>query len=453
MNVPGFRRGKAPARMIEKMVGAERIKQEALERYLPYLFAEVLSKQELDVVAPPRITSCVFELGAPLVVEAELDLRPQVSLPDSLVLAVEVPEPKLLADAKEKAIAQRLQSLASLEEVAGRPSEATDVLTIDFEGKVDGKSMPGGSAENFVVDLKQHQLLEGFVKPLLGRNAGDVFEFDLTFPEDYFDDGLANKVAQFKVTLHKIETPVVPELNDEAVARLGAFDSVAAFDASVSEQLNQGVEAEKTRRIQHQVVQALLQAVPVTLHAFMVEREVELYLSDLEQRLKGQGMNLQELLGGDPARKEEMISTFAGEASRRLQTSLIFGAIAKQEGLRVSDDELQQEVLAVATAEGMDEKQLMRQLSQQGTGLQVFLDQLLAKKVLALLAEKATVTWVEEPEKPVAHTHEHDGVPCSHDHSHDHEHEGDVLDDALASSIDVASPASTPEASLPVLES
>jgi trigger factor len=396
VNVPGFRRGKAPLRMIEKAVGAERIKAEALDRYLPYVFAEAVSEKSLDIVAPPRVTAVDYELGKGIQVSAEIDLRPVLTLPN---LALTVQVEKTTADTTE-AEAQELEAmlkrLATLEAVEGRATTETDVLTLDFAGNIAGEPIAGGKAEGFVLDIQNNHLIEGFASQLVGRNVGETFTIEVPFPSDYFDESLAGKLASFDITIHKIEEHNVPTLNDEVAPKLGEFTTAEAVKTSIKERLAARTEEALKFKKQQAVVEKLVASLDVEIPASMQERELSILIENLDRQFKRQGLSLEELAQANG--KEQMLAGLRAEAIDRIKTSLAFSSIAKQENLQVSEEEFHQQVLEMCEARGMEEKTLMRQLAQQPSGVQALTDQVLAQKVVDLLVEKATFEFVEPSE-------------------------------------------------------
>jgi trigger factor len=399
VNIHGFRRGKAPLRMIEKTVGEDVIKQEALDRYLPYVFADVISEQKLDVVAQPRLVELEFNLQDGIRLVAEVDIRPTVNLPEGLALSVEVEKLTPIADAEEKEIQALLERMSSLQAVTNRNVvEGTDVIVLDFTGRLNGEEFAGGKAEEFELDLSNNNFLDSFTVQLLGKEVGAPFSIDVQFPEDYFDAKLADQVVSFEIKIQAIKHYVTPELSDETAPKLGEFKTVADVKAHVAKTIQTRNEREETFRKQRAVVDALVQATKIDLPKGMIQREVESIIEDMSQRFNQQGLNFNEFL---QARTEEMSESFKNEAIQRISTSLAFAEIAKLHQVTVSEEDFNQQIAEIAEAQGTDERSILRQLSNQPNGSQALLDQLLAQKVVNLLLEKATFSWVEPKEEVV----------------------------------------------------
>jgi trigger factor len=399
VNIHGFRRGKAPLRMIEKTVGEDVIKQEALDRYLPYVFADVISEQKLDVVAQPRLVELEFNLQDGIRLVAEVDIRPTVNLPEGLVLSVEVEKLTPIADAEEKEIQALLERMSSLQTVTDRNVvEGTDVIVLDFTGRLNGEEFAGGKAEEFELDLSNNNFLDSFTVQLPGKEVGAPFSIDVQFPEDYFDAKLADQIVSFEIKIRAIKKYVTPELSDETAPKLGEFKTVADVKAHVAKTIQTRNEREETFRKQRAVVDALVQATKIDLPKGMIQREVESIIEDMSQRFNQQGLNFNEFL---QARTEEMSESFKNEAIQRISTSLAFAEIAKLHQVTVSEEDFNQQIAEIAEAQGTDERSILRQLSNQPNGSQALLDQLLAQKVVNLLLEKATFSWVEPKEETV----------------------------------------------------
>lgn len=441
VNVPGFRRGKAPLKMIEKTVGVDRIKQDALERILPHVFADVISEHQLDVVAPPRVQQVRFDLGQSLEVQAQVELRPEVTLPD-LALQVEAPSFQLEEDALEQELKRMQERFAALTSVEGRAAISTDVVTIDFDGTVNGEPISGGSAKAYRLDLDDNNFIDGFAEQIVGHQKGESFTIQVTFPQEYFEASLAGKPAEFAIVLHDISEQQIPEWTDELAQRAGDYSSLADLKEKVQKRLTEQAEADQERMKQEALVDTLLLQLNVDISDGMLQRETGLLVQELQQRFQQVGLSWEDFI--NMRGQEEMVSELRAEAERRIKTSLAFGAIAKQEGLSVAEEEFSQQVKELAELRGVDERAALRQLANQPAAVQALADQLLAKKVIAFLMEKASFTLVDRPDEEPGHVH---GPHCNHAHHH---HDNDeVTAPSVASSVDDPS---EPESVVPTAE-
>lgn len=424
VNIPGFRRGKAPIKMIEKAVGQERIKLEALERLLPNVFADVISEHQLDVVAAPRILSYSYDLATGVELEANADLRPEITVPN-LAITVEATRHDAPAGKLDEELQALRERYAKLEPVEGRPVADTDVVTIDFRGTLNGKAIAGGAATGFKLDMAGNSLIDGFAEQILDHNAGESFEIEVRFPDAYHDKHLAGQLAKFDITLHAIETRITPELDDELAVRHG-HASLEALKQSIQDKLDKEAQDIQLRYKHDAVVSALVNQLDVHIPPSMIDREAELMLNDMRRRFEQNGLAWQEFAKGDTL--ERIKVEVSNEARQRVLTSLLFSAVAKQEKLSVEEAEFTAEVARLAQARGLDEATALKQLASSPEAVQAVADTILASKVLAFLVEKATFNLVDPPaetQAPLAHLHDehdHDHSNCDHDHN-DHHHE------------------------------
>jgi trigger factor len=394
LNIPGFRRGKAPRSIVEKTVGVERIKQEAMDRLFPHLFADAISEHQLDIVAPPQIEALKFDLAEGIAVQAVVELRPDAKLPDLSNMTVDVPEFKLPEDAEQKELSAIIERLTTLEPVIDRASEKTDIVNIDFTGSVNGEPIKGGTAKNYRLDLSDNNFIEGFADQLVGHRIGEEFTINVTFPENYHDSTLAGKPAEFKVKINDISRKAVPELTDEVAKKVGPFESVEQLKEEVRRLLQQSEEQENTFRKQKAVVDYVLQHAEVEIPDAMVNREAKLLMEEVQQRLRSQGMSWEKFL--DAEGHESTWDNLREEARKRIKTSLIFGAIAKQEGMAVNEDEFSGMVQELSAMRGVDEKQIMRQLGNNFAAAQALSDQILSQKIVDFLCERSKFNFVPE---------------------------------------------------------
>ncbi len=394
LNIPGFRRGKAPRQVIEKAVGVDRIKQEVLDRVLPHAFADAISEHQLDVIAPPQIENYNFEVGQPLTVKASVELRPEVTLPDLNGLKVDVPEYEAAPEQYENEISSIVERLTSLETVIDRAAEKTDVVNIDFTGAVNGELIRGGSAKNYQLDLANNNFIEGFADQIPGHKIGEEFTIQVKFPTDYHDQSLAGKPADFTVKINEIKKKVVPELNDELAKKCGPYESLQQLQDEVKGFIQKSVDIENEFRKQKAVIDKVVDEAKMDVPDAMINREARILLAEVQQRMKSQGMNWEQFV--DSQGHEKIWQNLRQEALRRIQTSLTFSAIAKQEGITVTAEEFQAEVAALAKDRNIDEKLAMKQLANSPEAAQALTDQILSQKIVDFLLGKAEINYVKD---------------------------------------------------------
>lgn len=394
LNIPGFRRGKAPKNMVEKALGADRIKKEAADRLFPHLFADAISEHQLDIISPPRVESLNFDFSKGISVQATVELRPVAEVADLSTIKVDVSPYEIPEDAEEKELQALVTRMTTLEPVIDRPVEDQDIVTIDFKGSVEGEPIKGGAAKGYRLDLASNTFIEGFSEQVVGHNLGEEFTIEVRFPEKYHDETLANKLASFEVKINEISKKVTPELNDELAKKLGAFETFEQVKEEVRRQLKENEEQENLYRKQKAIVDYLVENTKVSIPDTMIARESNLLKDEVEQRLKLQGLTWEKFIGVEGT--EKTWENLRKEALKRIKTSLTFGSIAKEEGISVTESEFSLAVSQVAELRGLEEKQVMRQLANNYSAAQALSDQILSQKIVTMLCERAEFNIVKE---------------------------------------------------------
>lgn len=394
LNIPGFRRGKAPRSIIEKTVGIDRIKQEALDRLLPHAFADAISEHQLEVVAPPQIENFKFDLNEGIQVKAHVELRPDVVLPDLKSVTVDVAKFESPADAEEKELTAIVERMTTLEPVIDRAAIKTDIVHIDFTGSTNGEAIRGGSAKNYRLDIANNNFIEGFAEQLIGHKIGEEFTIKVSFPKDYHDSALAGKPAEFVIKINEIKKKVVPELTDELARKVGPYENMEQLRGEVKKFLSNNEEQENTYRKQKAVIDTVVEQAGVEIPDSMINREAKLLMEEVQQRFKSQGISWEQFL--DSQGHESIWENLRVEAKKRIKTSLTFGAIAKAESIVVSEEEFSNQVRELSQMRNMDEKMVMRQLANHFETAQALSDQILSQKIVDFLLERATFNYVAE---------------------------------------------------------
>ena len=409
INVPGFRRGKAPRKIIEKQVGVEYIKTRALEAIVPKLLSEAITTESLDVITEPQIDSCQFDLGSPLKFTAKFEVRPEVTLGDYKGVQVKVPEATLPADAMERALKSIAESKTSLQAIDPRPVQMGDTVLLDFECFVDDKLVEGGKTEGLVLEVKQGSFIEGFCEQLVDKTPGENFDVKVKFPDDYRNKELAGKDAHFKVVLKEIRQRVVPPIDDELAKTLGQ-DSLEALKEALTERLEEEIFQENEMRAQRAVVEAVVSKATVDIPETMIERERALLLQQVRRYLEQNNQDWDTFEKSDDF--ESVKTNKLEEARQRVLTSLVLGAVVRAEQLTITEAELVPYI-----EELMQRYQVpYEQIVQNEEVRRQVMEEVLTNKVVQHLVKGAQIELVEEE----AHTHEHGHE--GHDHEHGHEH-------------------------------
>ncbi|HIS82580.1 TPA: trigger factor [Candidatus Scatenecus faecavium] len=392
VNVDGFRRGKAPRAVVERHVGTERIKQEALESLMPKAIAEAVNESNLDVITQPYITKFDFTVGQDLTAEVKVETRPEVVLGAYKDLKVEVESAEVPEDAFEKALNNVLNQYATQEIVVGRPANDTDIAVIDFEGSVKGEKIAGGDAKNYPLDLGHSNFIPGFAEQIVGKNIGDEFEINVTFPEEYHDEKLKGQPAVFKIKLNEIKERKVPELNDAFAQKVGPFKTVDEFKADIQKYLDTQKENTDRQNSENAVFAKVIEAASVEIPQAMIDREAESLTNDYKQRLQAQGLTWEALEKTQGA--ESLSESIKEDAKTRIKNSLVIDKIAKEENIKLDPQDLHKKFSQLGAAYGMSQTDLMKQLGKNPEVIASLSQQALNDKVRDFLMEKNSVELV-----------------------------------------------------------
>lgn len=349
VSVPGFRKGKMPRGMFEKRFGVESLYQDALDILLPEAYGVAIDEAGIDPVDRPDIDVEQMEKGKNLIFKATVTVKPEVTLGEYKGLEVEAFDTTV----SEEDVANELKTLqerqAELVIKEDGTAENGDTVVLDFDGFVDGEPFDGGSAENHSLEIGSQSFIPGFEEQLVGVATGESKEVEVTFPEDYHAAELAGKQAVFKVTIHEIKGKELPELDDEFAKDVD--DEVETL-AALTEKIKTRLEGSKTHEAEHHlrdtVVEKATENAEIEVPEVMIDNEVNRMLQEFEQRLQGQGMNLElyfQFSGQDENALREQMKVDAG---KRVRVNLTLEAIAKAENLEVTEEDVLAELESMA---------------------------------------------------------------------------------------------------------
>lgn len=397
VNIPGFRKGKAPRNIVEKHVGEGRIKEEALEALLPKIYREAIIENKLDVVSQPYIESYDFEVGKDLKVIARVELRPEVSLGEYKNITVEAEEYETPADAFDKALDSLLQRQATYNLVVDRPAKDTDLVMIDFDGTVNGEKIQGGAAENYPLDLAHSNFIPGFAEQLVGHKLEEEFDIKVDFPKDYHETKLAGQPAIFKIKVREIKEKVLPEITDEFAQKVGPFKNVEELKADVQKFLDATKEKEDKRIKENAIFEKILAGVKVDIQDSMVERESQTLLEEYKHRLAMQGFNFDDIAKSQDM--SSMMEDLKKEALMRIKNSLVIDKIAQEENIKIEHEDVEEKLKEVESAYRMNRADLLKHLKQNPDMFTSLSQQALNEKVINFLAENNQVKFKAKKSK------------------------------------------------------
>lgn len=393
INVDGFRKGKAPRQVVERQVGEERIKQEALEGIMPKVIGQVIQENNLDVITQPYITSYDFKKGEDLSVVVSVETRPDVKLGDYKNLTVEVKDAPVTEDAINETLERIRKNYSEEKIISDRASKDTDIVNIDFEGFVNGEAIKGGAAKNYDLNLGNSNFIPGFAEQLTGKNAGDEFEINVKFPEDYHDDSLKGKDATFKIKMNVIKESVVPELNDELAQKAGPFKNVDEMKEDVKKRLEESREHAKKINADNEVFKKVIDNASVEIPETMIDREANSLLADYKNRLSAQGINWEAVLKSQEGGEHDIMKTIREDAAVRIKNSLVIDKIAKEEGIKITPADIDNKFKELAAAYRVSQEEIMKSISKNPEILSSLSQQAVNDKVRAFLNENNKVEY------------------------------------------------------------
>lgn len=392
VNVDGFRKGKAPRAVVERHVGVDRIKQETLDILMPEVLSKAIQDNNLDVIAQPYVTRFDYNVGEDLNVEVKVETRPEVTLGAYKDLTVEVENSQIPDGAFDRALENILNQYATQEIVTGRPAQDTDVVVIDFEGTANGEKISGGDAKNYSLDLGHSNFIPGFAEQIVGKNQGEEFEINVTFPEEYHEEKLKGQPAIFKIKINEIKEKKVPELNDEFAQKVGPFKTVDDLKADVQKYLDTQKENNDRQMSENEVFKKVIDAASVEIPQTMIDREAESLTNEYKQRLQAQGLNWEQIVKAQG--EDELLKTVKTDAVARIKNSLVIDKIAKEEKIKLEQKDIEKKFQQLGAAYGMSQADLIKQLGQNPEVLASLSQQAMNDKVRDFLMENNKVEFV-----------------------------------------------------------
>ena len=389
VNIPGFRKGKAPRNIVEQNIGEEIIKHEALENALPRIFSQVIKENDFDVVAQPYVESYDFKIGEDLKIVAKLELRPEVTLGQYKGLTIDVDAYKTEEDALQKSIDGLLQQHATTLVVTDRKTKDTDTIVFDFDGYSNGEKIEHGDAKNYTLDLAHSSFIPGFAEQLVDRPLGEEFEINVTFPEEYHEKKLAGQPATFKCKINEIKAKVLPELTDEFAAKVGPFKSVDELKADIQKYLDtQKADIDRTNS-EKAVFEKVTSEAKVDIQQSMIDREADQLVEEYKQKLQMQGFTWEQAV--EAQGYDEIMKSLKEDAAVRVKNSLVIDKIAKEENITVSQADFGAKLSELSQMYQIDTPTMIKQLSQTPGVFNALSQQALNEKVTQFLADNNTV--------------------------------------------------------------
>ena len=345
--LPGFRKGHAPQKMIEQFYGKGVFFEGAVNSCINKTYADAAKESGLDIVSRPEIDVTQVEAGKDLIYTATVAVKPDVTLGEYKGIEVQKADMTVTDQDVEDAVRRELEKDSRLVAVTDRAAKDGDAVKIDFDGSVDGVAFDGGKGENYPLQLGSGSFIPGFEDQIVGHNAGDAFDVEVTFPDDYHAKELAGKAAVFKTVLHEIQTREIPELTD-AYADDKGFDSVDAFREDVKQKLTDAKAKSAAAANENAVIGKVVENAQIELPEPMVETQVEQMIDDYARRMQSQGLQLDQYMEYTGMTMDKLKEQFHPQAVRNLKTRLTLEKVVEAENIEVSEDAIDAEIKRMA---------------------------------------------------------------------------------------------------------
>lgn len=394
ISIPGFRKGKAPRKMIEQMYGAEVFYEDAANAIIPEAYATAAEESKLEIVSQPKISVVQLEKGKPFIFAAEVAVKPEVELGTYKGVEVEKADTEVTdADVEEELKKVQEQNSRTVT-VEDRAVKDGDMTVIDFEGFVDGVAFEGGKGTDYPLTIGSNSFIPGFEDQLVGAELNKEVEVNVTFPEDYHANDLAGKAAVFKCTVKAIKVKELPELDDEFAKDVSEFDTLAEYKADVEKKLRERKEGVAKREREDKAVDAVIANAQMDIPEAMIQNQIQQLMNDFVQRMQAQGLSIDQyyqFTGLDQAKIQEQMRP---QALKRIQSRLVLEKVAEVENIQVSDEKFEEELKTMADMYKMEVEKL-KELMGDAEKEQMKKD-IAVQEAVTLVAESAKVVEKKE---------------------------------------------------------
>jgi trigger factor len=414
INVPGFRQGKAPRKLIENMYGEGVFYDDAFDLLFPDAYQAAVKENDLLPVDQPSVDIGQIGTGKELQFTCEVFVQPEVTLGDYKNLTVSTHEHPVTDEMVKAQIEQDRERTSRLIDVTDRPVEQGDTVTLDYAGSVDGVAFAGGTAQNQTLVIGSGNFIPGFEEQMVGMAIGEEKDLSVTFPTEYHSEELAGKAAVFHVKVNGIQKKELPELDDDFAMDVSEFDTFAAYEADKRKKLEEEAQESLDSEMENALVEKAVENATLDVPPPMIEEQLDQIMREMQLRMAYQGLKMEDYLKYTGQTAQQLRDMYKNEAESRVKSELVLDAIRKAEAIEPTQEDIDAQVALQAKRSGQDEKAFAEKLTDRQK--EYIKDTAGIMKVIALL--KSTATFVKEE----GHHHHHDG----HDHDHeDHEEQED----------------------------
>ena len=362
-SIPGFRKGKVPRKMIEKMYGVGVFYEDAVNSMIPGAYADAATESELEIVAQPEIDIVQIEAGKPFIFTAEVVLKPEVELGKYKGIEVEAKDTTVTDEEVDAELAKVQEQNSRLVAADDKEVENGDQVTIDFEGFVDGVAFEGGKGEDYPLTIGSHSFIDTFEDQLVGKKVGEEVEVNVTFPEEYQAEELAGKPAMFKVTIKEIKVKEYPKVDDEFAQEVSEFDTLAEYKADIKKDLvakkKEAAAAEKESKVIEEIVKNSEMDIPEK----MIEAQAQQMVEEFAQNIAMQGISFDQYMQFTGSTVEQLLEQVKPQAKARIESSLVLEEVVKAEKIEATDEEFEKELEDMATRYQMEKEKVAELLS------------------------------------------------------------------------------------------
>ena len=354
ISIPGFRKGKVPRQMVEKMYGPEVFYDEACNIIIPDAYEEAMDECEEEIVSRPEITVEQIKKGEPFIFSALVALKPEVKLGKYKGVKVDKVDAEVTDEDVEKALKKEQENNARNIEVTDRAVKDGDMTVLDFEGFVDGVAFDGGKGENYPLTIGSGSFIPGFEEQLVGAEIGKEVDVNVTFPEDYQEETLAGKPAVFKCTIKEIKEKELPELDDEFASEVSEFDTLEEYKADIRKNLEESKAKEAKDEKESKVIEAIVNDSEMDIPEAMIKTQQEQMIDEFAQRMSMQGLSMEQYYQFTGATYDKLFESVRPQAEERIKARLVLEAIAKAENIEATDDDVEDEMKQMAEVYQME---------------------------------------------------------------------------------------------------
>ena len=358
ISVPGFRKGKVPRQMVEKMYGPEIFYEDAANELIPTAYEEELKNCDLEIVSRPTVDIVQIKKGENFIFTAEVAVKPEVTLGEYKGMEVDKTSTRVTQKEVEAKIKEEAEKNARTVTVEGRPVQDGDEVILDFEGFVDGEAFEGGKGENYPLTIGSGAFIPGFEEQLVGAEAEKEVEVKVTFPEEYHAEELKGKDAVFKCTVHEIKVKQIPEIDDEFAAEVSEFDTLDEYKADVKAKIKEQKENEGKQKKEDQAVEKAVANATMEIPEAMIDEQVRQMVNEFAQNMQYQGISFEQYCQITGMTLERIQEETRPQAVKRIETRLVLEAIAKAENIEVTEERLDEEIKKMAESYNMEADKL-----------------------------------------------------------------------------------------------